>query len=49
MIQSKMKSSWTAKFCKQNIFGLNNILFTVTLTYYDIYILTIFLGFDGKC
>ena len=28
--------------------GLNNILFTVTLTYYDIYMHTIFLGFDGK-
>ena len=30
------------------IFGLNNILFKVLLTYYDIYIHTIFLGFDGK-
>ena len=31
--------------------GLNNIVFTVTLTYYDIYTYThtIFLGFDGKC
>ena len=29
-------------------FGLNNILFKVLLTYYDIYIHTIFLGFDGK-
>ena len=28
--------------------GLNNILFTVTLTYYDVYIDTTFLGFDGK-
>ena len=28
--------------------GLNNILFIVLLTYYDIYIHTIFLGFDGK-
>ena len=28
--------------------GLNNILFKVLLTYYDIYIHTIFLGFDGK-
>ena len=27
---------------------LNNILFTVTLTYYDVYIDTTFLGFDGK-
>ena len=27
--------------------GLNNILFTVTLTYYDIYIHTLFLGFDA--
>ena len=30
------------------IIGLNNILFEVLLTYYDIYIHTIFLGFDGK-
>ena len=30
------------------IFGLNNIFFTVTLAYYDRYIHTIFLGFDGK-
>ena len=29
-------------------FGLNNILFTVTLPYYDLYKHTIFLGFDGK-
>ena len=29
--------------------GLNNILFKVLLTYYDIFIHTIFLGFDGKC
>ena len=28
--------------------GLNNILFVVLLTYYGIYIHTIFLGFDGK-
>ena len=28
--------------------GLNNILFKVRLTYYDIYIHTIFLGFDGQ-
>ena len=30
------------------LFGLNNILFIVLLTYYDIYIHTIYLGFDGK-
>ena len=28
--------------------GLNNILFTVTLTCYDIFTHNIFLGFDGK-
>ena len=28
--------------------GLNNILYTVTLTCYDIFTHNIFLGFDGK-
>ena len=35
-------------FVMHGFVGLNNILFKVLLTYYDIYIHTIFLGFDGK-
>ena len=35
-------------FNHKMLIGINNILFIVLLTYYDIYIHTIFLEFGGK-